>query len=417
MVTATTCTIEEQPATALQGWVLVVASYLSMVAAVAIGPGLPKMAQYFQRDPQVGVLISLVATLPALFVALLSAPFGFLADRIGRKRLLLAAVSVYGFCGMAPLLLNSLRWIVVSRAGVGITEAAVMTCGTALLGDYFHGAARERWLACQTGSSTVAAILVVAIAGALGESTWRAPFGMYAVGFVLLPLVAFALWEPSPLQRAGGSSVRTKTETTPTFRWGGLLFICLVTFFGSTAFYVVVVQLSFILTERGIPSTSKIGMAASLASLGVPVGSLLFGLLRWKVAGKLASSFALWSAGFFVISLCHSYVATVLGAAVSGLGSGMALPTFITWALSKLTVEVRGRGTGAWTSAMFFGQFLSPLIILALKNLSGSLAGAVLVYAIACAAVAGVAAGCCFRPAADRRRYHNPHLKRCTPGG
>ncbi len=384
--------LHDRPATGLQGWVLVVTSYLSMVAAVVIGPVLPKIAQQFQDDPQVAVLTSLVATLPALFVALLSAPFGFLADRIGRRRLLIGAVSVYGFCGLAPMWLSSLRGIVISRAGVGITEAAIMTCGTALLGDYFHGDARERWFAVQTGSSTFAAIVVVAIAGALGESSWRAPFAMYGLGFVLLPLVIFTLWEPAQL-KAASREAKPKEK----YHWGGLAFVCLVTVFASTAFYVVVIQLSFILTERGIVSVGRIGMGAALAALGVPLGSVLFRLLRIPVAGKLAASFTLSGVGFFVIAFSHGYWPTVAGAFVNGMGSGIVLPTLITWALSQLTLEVRGRGTGMWNTAMFLGQFISPLIILGLKAVSGSLGGAVLVYGVACAVAAGIAVGAYLR--------------------
>jgi MFS family permease len=347
-----------------------------MVAAVAIGPILPKLAQHFHSDPKVGILTSFVATLPALFVALLSAPFGFLADRMGRRRLLIAAVSVYGVCGIAPLWLQSLRSIVLSRAVVGITEAAIMTCGTALLGDYFHGDARERWFACQTGSSTFAAI--------------AAPFMMYALAFVLLPFVVFTLWEPVQLQAAIRTRVeRPKAEKLP---WRELSFICLVTLFASTAFYVVVVQLGFILTERGILSTARIGIGASMAALGVPVGAVLFRYLRVPVAGKLAVSFTLSCVGFFIVALSHGFVMTVIGAAVNGIGSGLVLPTLITWALSQLSFEVRGRGTGVWNTAMFLGQFLSPLIILWLKSVSGSLGGAVLVYAIACLAAAAIAA-------------------------
>jgi sugar phosphate permease len=57
-----------------------------------------------------------------------------------------------------------------------------------------------------------------------------------------------------------------------------------------------------------------------------------------------------------------------------------------------LSVAVRGRGTGVWNTAMFLGQFLSPLIILWLKSVTGSLGGAVMVYAIACLAAAAIAA-------------------------
>ena len=78
----------------------------------------------------------------------------------------------------------------------------------------------------------------------------------------------------------------------------------------------------------------------------------------------------------------------------------MVLPTLITWALSKLPPEVRGRGTGAWQGSFFFGQFASPLIILGLIRISGSLSSAVLTYAVACGLAAAVAAVLLFRDSA-----------------
>jgi MFS family permease len=383
----------------LQGWVLISASWLSVVASTVIAPVLPKIAEQFQNAPHVGVMISLVATLPALFVALLASPFGMLADKIGHRRTLLWGVGVYGFCGTAPYWLNSIQAIVVSRAGVGITEAVIMTCSTAMLGDYFQADERERWLAYQTGTATIIAIVFVAIGGALGESTWRLPFTMYAFGFLLLPLVAFFTWEPR--HSPSGDEQRPLAESKiQTFRWTDLGFICLITVFAATAFYVVIVQLGFILTERGYSSPRLIGMGAALSSLAVPVGAILFRVLRIPVGGKLAISFTFSSIGFFVIAYSHSYTPIIIGAAINGVGSGMVLPTLITWALSKLPPEVRGRGTGAWQGSFFFGQFASPLIILGLIRVSGSLSYAVLTYAVLCALAGAVAVVLLFRTSA-----------------
>jgi MFS family permease len=399
MATASSAVSHEREASALQGWVLIAASWLSVIASAVIAPVLPKIAEEFQNVPHVAVKVSLVATLPALFVALLASPFGMLADRVGHRRTLLWGVGVYGFCGTAPYWLKSIEGIVVSRAGVGITEAVIMTCSTAMLGDYFQGDQRERWLAYQTGTATIIAIVMVAIGGALGESTWRLPFTMYAFGFLLVPLVAFFTWEPSHLTAADQESLPAESKKR-VFRWSDLGFICLITVFAATAFYVVLVQLGFILTEDGYSSPRLIGMGAALSSLAVPVGAILFRVLRIPVGGKLALSFTFSSLGFFVIAFSHSYTPIVIGAAINGVGSGMVLPTLITWALSKLPPEVRGRGTGAWQGSFFFGQFASPLIILGLIRISGSLSSAVLTYAVACALAAAVALVLLFRDSA-----------------
>jgi MFS family permease len=95
--------------------------------------GTAKNGGTLPEHPHAPLMISLVATLPALFIALLAAPFGLLADRVGRRILLFIGLAVYGVLGIAPYWLNSLQWIVASRAGVGVTEAMVTTCSTALI--------------------------------------------------------------------------------------------------------------------------------------------------------------------------------------------------------------------------------------------------------------------------------------------
>ena len=64
---------------------------------------------------------------------------------------------------------------------------------------------------------------------------------------------------------------------------------------------------------------------------------------------------------------------------VTGFGNGLLLPSLLTWALSSLGFEQRGRGTGVWTSAFFIGQFVCPLVVLALTGAIGGLGSALAV--------------------------------------
>ncbi|MER6800204.1 MFS transporter, partial [Amycolatopsis mediterranei] len=57
----------------------------------------------------------------------------------------------------------------------------------------------------------------------------------------------------------------------------------------------------------------------------------------------------------------------------------------------SLTFAQRGRGTGIWTSALFIGQFASPLIVLALAAATTGLSPALLVVGAAALLIALVA--------------------------
>ena len=158
----------------------------------------------------------------------------------------------------------------------------------------------------------------------------------------------------------------------------------------------MIIHLSYILAERGVTSTRTIGLGSAVAVFAGMVGAVLFKVLRLPVAGKLIISFSFLAAGFLMLALVHSFLWTEIAASINQLGAGMVLPTLLTSALSKLTVDVRARGTGIWQTAMFLGQFLSPLTVLGLRSIFGSISIAVLIYGVACAVAAVLAAISCY---------------------
>lgn len=382
----------------VQGWVLVATAWLSVAAAVVIAPILPKMSGHFAHgpyDPNIGKLIALVATLPALLTALVAAPSGALADFFGSRRVLLSGLVLYGLCGVAPLWLETLPAIIASRVGVGIGEGIIITCGTAMLGDYFAGPARETWLALQAGSANLVAVFLVLIGGVLGERTWRLPFSVYSLAFLLFPLVLWLTWESKAAAKLAVSPTMPLAGKSHVFK--ALWPICLLTIFASAAFFVMVIQQGFLLTDRGFSSPKLIGISGAAISVAVPLGSVLFRVLSISRQAKLTLSFALSALGFTIIALTHGYAWFLVGGAINGLGSGIVLPTLITWALSELTPKVRGFGTGLWQAALFLGQFLSPFTVLLLGFRLGGRQGAVAVYALACGIAAVASAGLLLR--------------------
>jgi MFS family permease len=72
-----------------------------------------------------------------------------------------------------------------------------------------------------------------------------------------------------------------------------------------------------------------------------------------------------------------------VGAVINCFGGGIMLPSLLTLAMSQLDYADRGRGTGLWTGSFFAGQFICPLVVLALISAVGSLADAMGVLAVA----------------------------------
>ncbi|MGY1795996.1 MFS transporter [Geodermatophilus sp. SYSU D00525] len=372
-----------RPAGRAQALVLLLSSCLGVLGSVLLAPVLPRIQDAFAGTPGVETLAPVVLTAPALVIGLTAVVAGRIVDRVGRKRLLVGALVAYAVVGTAPLWLDSLPLIVASRVLVGLTEAAIMTCCTTLLADYFAGPRRERYFGLQVVFTTVAATLFFALGGALGSHSWRAPFWLYAVSLPLAVAAARFVWQPTPAARS---------EELPALPWARLAAPVGVTLLGGLVFYVLVVELSFKLDAIGVTATGTIGAVSAISSLGTAVGAFSFGrLAALGPAVTVPAAFALSGVGLLGLGFADAVPAVVVAAVVTGLGNGLLLPAMLSWALGSLSFEQRGRATGVWTSALFVGQFACPLVVLALSGALGGLDAALaLLGAVSVVAAAGV---------------------------
>ncbi|MFG2551483.1 MFS transporter [Streptomyces sp. NPDC048581] len=382
------------PAHLVRVALLMAGSCLPILGAVLIAPVLPKMQDHFASTPGAKALVPLALTVPALSLALLAPFAGVIVDRLGRKRLLVVMTVLYAVFGTAPLWLDSLGAIIASRALVGVAEAAIMTCCTTLIGDYYSGHRRVKYLALQTMCASASATVFFVLGGAVGAAGWKVPFWVYAVSLVLAPLMASSL--PSPAARpATEAATQAAIEGDPVtsahrrpFPWRQLAGICALTFFGAMVFYTVPVEMAYLLDDLGVADSGVIGLATAIASAATVGGAVVFARLKRSPDPMLPAVFALCAAGFAVMFLAGSTPLLVVGAVINCLGTGMMLPALLTSAMSRLAFEDRGRGTGLWMAAFFGGEFVCPLVLLAVESGVGSLAGAVGVLGVAAALVA-----------------------------
>jgi MFS family permease len=374
------------PAHLLRVTLLMAGSCLPILGAVLIAPVLPKMQDHFASVPGAKALVPLALTVPALALALLAPFAGVIVDRLGRKRLLIVATLLYTVFGTAPLWLDSLGAIIASRALVGVTEAAIMTCCTTLIGDYYSGHRRVKYLALQTMCASASATVFFVLGGAAGSAGWRVPFWVYAVSLVLAPLMATVLTNPAP--RTAIEDTSTAVGLQRTFPWQQLAGICALTFFGAMVFYTVPVEMSYLLDALGVENSGVIGLATAIASAATVGGAVAFARLKRSPDPMLPAVLALCAVGFAVMFLAGNAPLLVVGAVVNCVGTGMLLPALLTSAMSRLAFEDRGRGTGLWMAAFFGGEFVCPLMLLAGESAVGSLAGAVGVLGLVAALVA-----------------------------
>jgi MFS family permease len=370
-----------QHATTRHGVILMLTAVMPTMAIIALVPVLPLLLREFAGVPGAAVLVPMALTIPALCVALFSPVAGWLSDKLGRKRLLITALVGYAGFGLLPLLLDDLRMILAARVALGVTEAIIMTVATALVGDYFTGERRERWVSIQIATASVSAIVLIAAGGALGEALGsRGPFWLYLLALPVALAAAMILFEPG------------KTFATAPAAAGkaqGIAMLVAITFGIGMLFYTLIVQLGPVIEATGVTSPATIGLAGAAANLGVMAGSMLFGRLKgWSGETLLSIGLPLVALGYVGIALSTSFALTAACAVVISVGNGLMLPTMLAWVLRRLPPETRGRGTGVWTGSFFLAQFVAPIVAVALSGVLGGLSGVFLFYA----AAAGVGA-------------------------
>jgi MFS family permease len=353
---------------------LLLASSLTVMAGATVSPALPAMQEYFATviaNPDTRTtLVKLVITLPALFIVIGSPIAGWIVDRFGRKSLLLTTAILYGLAGSSGLYLESLTGILAGRAVLGLAVAGVMVSATTLIADYYSGAARAAFMGLQAGFMGLGGVVFLTLGGALAQQNWHYPFGIYLLSWLIVPLIVRFISEPDRRPSADRVGNVANPESMPI---AILVLIYGLTTLSQTAFYLIPVQLPFFLTQLVQATPSQSGMAIALCTLFSAMASVAYGKLKQRLefVSFLPLIFGLMGIGYLLIGQSGGWAQVLVGLAIAGLGLGILMPNVSVWLSSVVSDETRGRALGGLSTAMFLGQFISPIVAQPLTKTMG----------------------------------------------
>lgn len=365
----------------MQGIVIVIISFLPVMAIVALMPVVPAIRNNFQYVPYIETLAPLVLAAPGLCVAIFSPFAGYLTDKLGRRKLLIIFSTLYGIGGCLPFFIEEFPALLGGRFILGIGEAFILTVSNTLLGDYFEEKARAKWLMWQGIAGPVIGTALLSGSGYLSTIGWNYPFLVYAIAFVISGLSYLYIFEPN----APGKSITQRVPIASKFPLPLILRISFTTLVAATLYFVYTLHFAMALDSMGITDGKEIGNYSALASIGVPVGAIIFRFIASKSNQfQFAFLFSLIGLGLLGIGLAGNVKLMVVAAWIQQLGNGMAIPVLIAFGLRNVPSAFRGRGMGFWTSGFFLGQFLSPILVSGVRNLTGDLLSAFAVLGIIC---------------------------------
>lgn len=340
------------------------------LVAVGIAPSMPAMAAAFaSRLPpwmDAALFSQLVATVPAA-VLVVSAPFaGLLASLWGRRRVLMAASLLFVASGIAPLFAWDVVSLLASRVLLGVASATILATSLSLAGDLPAGGYRERVLGFMVGGSAVSATLVLLYGGRLVDSAgWRAPFALYAAGLATLILA----WRGVAHHARLAVTTPPVTDALRMF-WPLYLLVALL----GVGMFMPVLQGPFLLAERGAASAATAGQVIAAASMASFFSASCYGWATRRYCPRVIVAFTCFTYGLglaVMASAGASPPVAAVGSAIVGLGSGWVEPMGGTTVLARAERMLQPAAAGMLISALFFGQFLNPMLVAPLHATAG----------------------------------------------
>ncbi|MCY4525654.1 MAG: MFS transporter [Anaerolineaceae bacterium] len=349
---------------------LLAGSVLVVICSTPLAPALPRMREAFADAG--GPLAPMVLTIPALAIVLVAPLVGWIADRYGRKPLFIVSALLYGLVGSSGYIAGDMGTILVGRALFGVAVAGLMTSVAALLGDYFSGPARARFIGLQAAAMGVGNSIFLVLGGILAEGGWRPPFLMFLAAPALLPLFILSLYEP-PHVRQG--QLADGQRTGAALPWPLLrltLFVYLLVGLSQIAFYLVPLQMPFWLQQRFATSSTESGFAIGLVAFSFAISAMVYGRIGARAAHiPLAGlALALLGASFLLIALAPTSHVVYAGLFLCGVALGWILPNLNLWLANETPPALRGRLLGGFSAVIFLGHFLSPLLLQAPPTLA-----------------------------------------------
>ncbi len=355
-----------------------------------LSPGLPLLAAELGGGPRGIAYAQMLMTVPG--IAMIASPLlGWLADRWGKRPILLAALFTDTAAGLGCMVTTDFTVLIILRFILGLGVGALMTVSLSMIGDYYAGEARTKMLGYRWGAMTFFSMLAVQAGGFLANSHgWAAPMWLYLVG---VPLFIFALLRVKPAARHVETAVETQAVAQQPLRETmNMIFILamLGNLFLALAQYNLYTQLPFLLREKGFldPRTfAAVMLPAPLASIGI---SLYFvRLRRWMhPLAIIALSLTFFSFGTMLFVHAESVTGLLIASAVTGSASILFEPALSSFLLDRIHASRRAFAMGAIFSTFHVGPFLIPIVFGPVNRIYGFstsfmlLAGAALIGAV-----------------------------------
>ncbi|MBD3376751.1 MFS transporter [candidate division KSB1 bacterium] len=327
----------------------------------SITPALPRMSETFALTPQqIGWLIT-IFTLPGVF---LTPVLGVVADRFGRKRILVPALFLFALGGLACALSKTWNTLLFFRFIQGMGAASLGSLNVTLLGDLFSGKERTRAMGYNASVLSVGTATYPLIGGALALLGWNYPFFLAFLGFPIGIVILYALNNPEPQDHVALAEYLLQT-------WKRVKSFPVLTLFLSSAMTFILLYGAFLtffpilLAKKFSLNSFYIGLVFSSMSLSTALTSSQVGRLleRFDEKKLFRISFFIYAIALCLIPLINSPFLMVGPTIIFGVAQGLNIPNQQSLLASFAPLQHRGAVLSINGMVLRLGQTLGPLLM------------------------------------------------------
>ena len=313
--------------------IIITLTLLTAVPLMSLNMFLPSLG-IMAQDFNVGYdTMAMAVSGYLIFTAVLQLLAGPVADRFGRRPVLLASLGLFAAASFGCALAENFNNFLFFR----VLQGAVIT-GSVLSRAIVSDVAAPKQATIILGyigmAMSLAPILAPSLGGFLSDAAgWRANFWFYAgTGIALWALVWIRLPETSSAQRAGAAVfIKSYFEL---IKSGHFWAYTLIMAFSIGAFYVFVSGVPLVAVEQLNMTQSQIGLAIGSMTIGFLTGSFLSSQLARRHAANtvilMGRSIAMFGLLVCLLLLWTNSVppwALFGGAICAGLGNGLTIPS------------------------------------------------------------------------------------------
>ncbi|QBL12260.1 MFS transporter [Campylobacter helveticus] len=332
------------------------AAMMTFLGPVLVSPALPQIAKEFASTPHIELLTGLSLTIPALAMIFFTPLAGILMDKYVKLKLLYPMMLIWTLAGVSGAWCDSIYTLLLSRFVLGISGAFITTGASALIGDYFSIERRDRALSLQGFVMALGSAVLTVLVGYLVSLSWHYAFYVYGSGILIFIFCLFYLFEPRKKKKKLNFKVKPQYKN-----YANAYFIG---FFSVFMYYLVGVHFPHYIEDILGLEAKYIGFAMALVTLAYAFSAYFYKDLKKLLSIKQIFVLAviLEAFGFLLVALVQDFRMALISLFIFGVSGGLIITNNNAYLFTKTTQEVRARAYGGLASAMFLGQFLSPIL-------------------------------------------------------